>query len=247
MSVAQVPVQDEHEFYPVHEEDNVPIRPEHDQQTRLLLSILEARFPEHWVVGEVCMYWERGNYSLYRAPDALVAQGPPERYPHDVFLEWSDGPALLVIEVGSKSTFRADEGPKVEQYLRNLGVQEYLYFWPHRDQRRRRLKLWRLLDGIPAEVAPNASGRWESHALGIEFGVTREGRLRPYEADGRLIPGPVEFREQAFAEGRRATRETLRAEQERQRADQERLRADGLEQELARLREQLRMDRGENS
>jgi Uma2 family endonuclease len=245
MSVAQAPVRDEHDFYPVHEEDNVPIRPDHEIQVTDLLVALRGRFQEYWVIGDVCMYWERGNYQRYRAPDVLVAQGP--RHEHDVFLTWSDGAGLLAIEVGSKSTFRADEGPKVEDYLQKLGVREYLYFWPHQDPRKRRVKFWRLVAGAPAEIEPNSEGRWESLTLQITFGVNDEGRLRAYELDGRLIPGPNELQEQVATERRRATLETLRAESEHERAEQERQRANELEQELARLREQLRAVRGEDS
>jgi Uma2 family endonuclease len=240
MSLAQVPVQDEHEFYPVHVEDNVPIRPEHEEQVTDLLVALRGRFPQHWVAHDVCMYWERENYGLYRAPDVLVAQGPRERYPHDVFLAWSDGPALLVVEVGSKSTFKRDEGPKVEEYLRHLGVQEYLYFWPSQNPRRRRLKLWRLVEESPVEVAANSVGRWESRALGIEFGVAENGRLRAYEPDGQLILHHQELMELA-------QQADERAQQADERAEQERTRAEALEQELARLREQLRSVRGEDS
>ena len=231
---------DEHEIYPVHEEDNRPRRPSHERQSRLLLTVLQPRLHNHWVFRDVCVYWERERYTRYCSPDVLVARGNGKRFEHDVFLSWSDGPALLAIDIAYKSPLQRDEGPMISRYLQEVGIKEYLYFWPQREPRPWRVKLWRLVKGVPSEVAPNALGRWESETLGIEFGVTEDGQLRAYERSGELIPGIKEWREQ--------TESSLHVQvEQRQRAEQERRRANEIEQEIARLREQLRNVRGEDS
>ena len=247
MSVAPREQLDEHELYPVHEEDTVPERPQHEAQVRYLREALGTRLPQYWVTGDVCMYWEELAFALYRAPDVLVVDRPRPAELPPVYLKWSDSAALMVVEVGSKSTFREDEGPKVERYLLDLGVAEYLYFWPHRNPKRRRLRMWRLIDDEAMDVAPLPGGRYFSETLGLEFGLDETGFLRVYERDGTPLPTSVELsalarqeRERAEHERQRAEHERERAEQERQRAEQERERAAALEQELDRLRKQLR-------
>ncbi len=143
MRAAALAELDEHAMYPVHEEDNLPEKPGHEMQVRLLRELLTLRFPGHWVTGNVCMYWERHAFGKYVAPDVLVCPGRPANYPHDVYLVWTDARAELVIETGSKSTFKEDEGPKIERYILDLNVREYVYFRPHRTPKRRSLQMWR--------------------------------------------------------------------------------------------------------
>jgi len=209
---------DEHELYPVHEEDTVLERPQHERQVRYLRDALTARFPERCVTGEVCMYWVEMAFGLYRAPDVLVVDRLPPAEPPPVYLGWKDGPALLVIEVGSKSTFKEDEGPKVDRYLLDLDVPEYLYFWPHPNPRRRRTRMWRLVDDQVADVAPLPCGRFYSETVGLEFGVDAEGMLRIYERGGNALPDSVELKRMYEAERRRA---------------------DALQEELDRLKAQI--------
>jgi Uma2 family endonuclease len=235
MTVVRGEAVDEHTLYPVHEEDSVPENPDHEYQTRYLRDALSARLPQHWVTGEICMYWERDARERYVAPDVLVVEGTREQNPHPVYLAWSDSPALLVIEVGSVSTFRKDEGPKVDRYLRDLGVREYLYCHALRE----RLRMWRLEGGSPVEVMTNEQGRVVSRELDLEFGLDADRFLRIYERDGRALLTHEE-------EHHRAEQEHRRAEQERARAEQERQRALALEREVERLREELRWQQGPN-
>ncbi len=227
-------------MYPVHEEDSVPENYGHERQTRALRETLELRFPERWVTGNICMYWEPGAFGKYRAPDVLVRPIKPEGEPNDVYLAWKDDSADLVIEVGSKSTFVADEGPKVNLYCVELNVKEYVYFRPHENNRRRSLKMWRRVGNDAESVQPNADGRFVSLSLNIEFGMDEEGELRIYERSGSLIPKPSEIKAHALAEGQRADLAWRHAQFEQDRAEQERQRADALEEELNRLREQLK-------
>jgi Uma2 family endonuclease len=235
MSVARESVFEERELYPVHEEDNVPVRPAHEYQVGLLQTTLRCRLPKRWVTGDICMYWEEGAFQRYVAPDVLVLEAPIEGEDPGVFLKWKDPQALLAIEVGSKSTFRHDEGPKIERYLGDLEVREYLYFKPHRLRRWRTLGMWRLEGEEPVEVRVNEAGRLPSVSLGLEFGLDGDTRLRVFEPDGRMLPLPEEI----YALAREVT---AQLDEERQRAEQERLR---LEQEVQRLRAELAARTGE--
>jgi Uma2 family endonuclease len=226
MSVARQLTGDERDLYPVHEEDNVPVRPAHEYQVWVLLTALRSRLHHYWITGDVCMYWEEGAFNRYVAPDVLVLPEMIEGDDPGVYLRWRDPQPLLTIEIGSKSTFREDEGPKIERYLADLGVREYLYYKPHRLRRWRSLKLWRLEAEEAVEVSVTPEGRLPSGELGLEFGLEESGLLRLYEPDGSLVPLPEE--------------QQHRLHQALGRAEQERERAAALEHELERLREELR-------
>jgi Uma2 family endonuclease len=251
VSVARQPaVIEDTDLYPNHEEDSVPEHAEHEHIVWTVRSTLRRRLPERWVTGDVCMYWIRGDKQTYRAPDVLVVEHPSPNNPDGVYKTWRDAPALLVIEVGSRSTQQKDEGPKVEIYLGQIGVREYLFF----DRLRPRIRMWRLENGQIVELSPGEEGRFAGQTLGLAFGIDSEGRLRIYEADGALLPLPEELFDEAERERGRAEEERLRAElalrreqqarqraeAERQRAEAERQRAETLEQELERLRAELK-------
>ncbi|MBI3946559.1 MAG: Uma2 family endonuclease [Armatimonadetes bacterium] len=91
---------------------------------RYLRDALGAHLPGRWVTGNICMYWEPENVQRYAAPDVLVVDGPAREPLPTVYLKWSDPPALLVVEIGSKSTFLSDEGPQLGTYAWRLAVPE---------------------------------------------------------------------------------------------------------------------------
>jgi len=215
MSIAQAEIADEHDLYPCHEEDTVPEIPAHEVQTRYLRDALSASLPQHWVTGEICMYWVRGDTARYVAPDVLVLEGPQETHPYNVYLAWSDALPLMVIEVGSRSTLVKDQGPKVERYFHDLNVQEYLYF----DRVHSRIRMWRRENVGSVEAVASPNGQFVSHTLDREFGTDAEGFLRVYERNGCMLLTHVEMAELA---------------------QQEHQRVELLERELERLREELR-------
>ena len=223
------PAVDEHDLYPVHEEDNVPEKPLHELQAGYLKYALRAHFPDKWVTGDVCMYWEQGNKRLYAAPDVLVVGAPPPDPMPPVHLKWSDPPALLVAEVGSKSTFLRDEGPKLATYGWNLAVPEYLYYHPDRHE----LHLYQLEDSSYREVPRDARGWVHSEVLDVWFGVDDAGWLRVYTPEGEALL--------THEESERARREADRARREAEaRAHEEAEARAGVEQRVAELEERLR-------
>ncbi len=216
---------DEHDIYPVHEEDNVPEKSLHEYQARYLRGALQARFPDRWVTGDICMYWEERNYHQYAAPDVLVVDAPPPDPLPPVYLRWRDAPALLVIEIGSRSTFVSDEGPKLATYGLDLRVPEYLYYHPDRHD----LRFYRLGDRGYEAVMPDARGWVHSETLDLWFGADEAGRIAAYTPAGeRLLSHEEEAR-------LRQEEARLRQEAEARLAAAEQ-RARDLEAELQRLR-----------
>ena len=190
----------------------MPEKPLHEILAGYLKYALRAHFPDKWVTGDVCMYWERGNKRLYAAPDVLVANAPPPDPMPPVYLKWADPPALLVAEVGSKSTLLRDEGPKLATYGWDLAVPEYLYYHPDR----RDLHLYRLKESGYSEIPADAHGRVLCETLGVWFGVDDAGWLRVYTPEGEVLLTHEESeraRQEAEARARQETEARAAAEQ----------------------------------
>jgi Putative restriction endonuclease len=219
---------EDRDLYPLHEEDDVTEIPFHERQVRYLRDAVSACHPEWFVTGNVGIYWERRNYSLYRAPDLFVVREPLRVPDPRVYLTFEDPPVIFVAEIGSRSTQRVDEGPKPEIYARHVRASEYLYA----DPPRRIVRFWRLgTDGYET-VAPEPNGRFRSVALDLEFGLEADGFLRIYTRDGERLRTHEEA-EQALAE---EARRRLEAEQAAAEEARLRLEADQAMAEEARRR-----------
>jgi Uma2 family endonuclease len=202
-------VWDDQEFYPLHEEDDVPEIPPHEATTRYLRDAVAARFPAGFVTGDVCIYWEPGNTTAYRAPDLLVVKEPLAEPVDRVYQTWKQPPVAFVAEIGSRSTFRIDEGPKVEIYQDLVRAAEYYYADPPNGHQR----LWRRGPNGYEAAAPEASGRLRSEELRLEFALEDEG-VRLYTRAGELLLSHVET-DAAWqeAEAARQAAETAREEE----------------------------------
>jgi len=224
-------VEDEHDLYPVHEEDSVPETPRHFWQVTYLAAALQSHLPGLWVTGDTCLYWERGDKKRYVAPDVSVIACPPPPEPKNVYLAWSDPPLLFVVEVGSRSTLAADTGPKVETFERLLAVPEYLYADPPRGD----LRLWRMVNDRYTPVPREADGRVWSAQLEVWFGYDAQGFLRAYTPTGTMLLTHEEERSRrAEAEQRAQSEAAARAEAERRLTE--------LTAELERLRRSVGTD-----
>jgi hypothetical protein len=86
---ATLPVlEDDIRMYPNHEEDDVPEGTLHNRWSGYLVYSLAARFPDGFVAGNICVYWEPGNTRDYVAPDAFVAGGRVPEPPPRVYRTW---------------------------------------------------------------------------------------------------------------------------------------------------------------
>jgi hypothetical protein len=217
---------DDRECYPLHEEDDVPEIDFHRVQTTDLHDALRARFPERFVGANICIYWVPNNTHLYRAPDVFVAEGMTEEPHPRVYLTWLEPAILLAIEIGSRSTFREDEGPKQQIYERHIRAREYLYSNPPVGD----LRLWRSGPHGYELVPVQPNGRVQSAAVSLEFGI-EEGYLRAYTPEGERLRTHLES-------------ESLLAQEVQRREEIERQLAEARAQ-LARRGRRNRRDRGE--
>ncbi len=251
---------DDQEFYPLHEEDDVPETPPHEARSRYARDAIEAHFPTWFVTGNVCIYWERGNTRDYRAPDVMVVKAPLTEPVVRIYQLWRQPPVAFVLEVASRSTFRIDEGPKVADYQDLVKAGEYL----HVDLDQGRQRLWRLSPAGYEEAGVAVNGRLQSQELGLEFALTEEGELQIFTPEGeRLLSHEEEVarRKQAeehaaeadarvgeetrrwqAAEADRTEEARLRQEAEAARADEARLREEA-EARAAELEHQLAQPR----
>src|SRR5207244_11097653 len=107
---------DDQEYYPLHEEDDLPETPPTRCQVTDLDPALRAHFPGWFVTGNVCIYWESGNTRDYRAPDVFVVKEPLSEPVTRVYQLWKQPPGAFALEGGSRSTLRQDVGTKVGIY-----------------------------------------------------------------------------------------------------------------------------------
>jgi Uma2 family endonuclease len=229
-------VWDDQDFYPLHEEADVPEIPPHRRWVTYLYDALQARFPAWFVTSNVLIYWEPGNREACRAPDLLVVKAPLAQPVERVYQTWLQPPVAFVAEIGSRSTLKEDEGPKVEVYQDRVRAGEYYYADPPQGVQR----LWRMGDersgGGYEEVTAEANGRLRSAELELEFAL-EEGEVRLYTLTGELLLNHVEtdaaWRE---AEAQRAAAEAERAEEARRREAAE-ARVAELERQLAELQD----------
>ncbi len=204
-----VPPADEHDLYPVHEEDTVPETPAHFRQQLYLVGALQAHFPDRWVTGETCLYWEPESFSKYLAPDVAVIDQPVPKSPKRVYLAWRDAPLQFVAEIRSRSSFARDVEAKPERYERDLQVPEYLYTDPPTGD----LRLWRMVDDRYRQIPREPDGRVWSAQLGVWFGFDEDELLRVYTRDGTMLLTHEEERRRAEAAEQEVA--ALRAELER--------------------------------
>ncbi len=193
------------------------------------LDWLFAADPLVFVAGDLLWYPTEGNNRRRQAPDVMVVFGRPKG-DRGSYQQWKEADIApqVVFEVLSPGNTLAEMHRKTQFYQR-YGVEEFYLYDPDRAT----------LDGFVRQddwleaIADLAD--WVSPRLGIRLQLDAAGHLQLLRPDGH----PLETYEQLAT---RADQERARADQERDRADQERARAEAAEQELERLRAQLRAE-----
>jgi Uma2 family endonuclease len=156
-----------------------------------------------------CRRPDGSSYTVY--PDVMVFPRPMDPTLGSYSLS-QDGPPVLVVEVASESTYRADldvDKGKGWSYAQ-ARVGEYLVLDPSGQFVPELGQGWRLANGVYRPWAVDAQGRWASAAIGVTIGV-EDGLAAVYGGDGRrrLREGEVEAALRVrYAEGRQ---EGLRA------------------------------------
>lgn len=239
MEAAAIEVMDdERDLYPIHEEDSLPQNPDHHEMIRYLVEALQARFPQYWFTADMCHYWEPNNpKGPYVAPDLSVIGAPPPDPFHSVYLTWRDPPLRLVLEIGSRSTFGNDTGPKVETYEKLLKAPEYIYAYsrPHRLE----LRMWRMGPQGYDPVLPDSEGRVWSEQLGVGFGFDENRFLRIFTSEGNQLQTYGEIYQGLEETSLRVEREAQQRVEAERRASEEARRREEAERELMVLRAEL--------
>lgn len=170
-------------LYPVREDCHVTQGPPHYWQCVYLTDALQTFLPDRWVVGDMCLYWEPGNFQKFAAPDvAVIDSPPPDRLP-SVYLAWSDPPLLFAAEVASPKDTEESLGFRLDVLRHRLRVPEYLLVEPGLGN----LRLWRARDADYSPVFRDALGKIHSEQLGVDFGYDDSGFLRIYTAQGGML------------------------------------------------------------
>ena len=188
----------------------------------------------------VLLGFRRADGSRYKTmPDVFVYRQRIEPMSGSLSLE-EEGPPLLVIEVLSEATYRADldmERGKGYSYAR-AGVREYLTIDPSGQFLAEGIRAWRLMDGVYRPWQADGAGRWQSEEIDVAFAL--EGVMATvYTLQGQRIlrEGEVHLelaqREREVQRERQARQESVRREDE---ARRELARRDA---EIARQAEEL--------
>ncbi|MAE15841.1 MAG: hypothetical protein CL911_00180 [Deltaproteobacteria bacterium] len=118
-------------FYPESDGRSMAETDVHRNLIFRMTAQLQAAFPEAYVSGNICLYYERGNPKKIISPDALLCRSQPPGEKH-VYLAWEDRAQLdLVMEFSSFSTRREDHHKKKRIYEQILKVPYYVIFDPH--------------------------------------------------------------------------------------------------------------------
>jgi Uma2 family endonuclease len=180
--------------------------------------------PNVYVSANLLLYYVPGNTHKRVAPDVFVAHGVPKRT-RRVYKLWEEGrPPSLVIELGSKETWKEDRHEKWRLYSQ-LGVREYYLFDPEYSYLEEPLMAWHLMADGQYRQMKVKKGRIKSKVLGLELVDTGQ-TLRLYD------PGTGQFLLTPDETARARQQAEARAQAEAQARQQ-------AEAELARLREEL--------
>ncbi|PSF38975.1 hypothetical protein C7H19_02670 [Aphanothece hegewaldii CCALA 016] len=173
-----------------------------------------------FVAGDLLWYPVEGNNKLRQAPDTMVVFGRPKG-DRGSYQQWKEDNICpqVVFEVISPGNTIPEMSRKFQFYDR-YGVEEYYIYDPDRQSLGgfRRQNDW-------LEPIEDIEG-WVSPRLGIRFSLSQDGQLLLFRPDGQ----PFETYEEM----------AQRAEREQARAEREQARASAAEQEIERLKAQLR-------
>ncbi len=230
----------------------------HRREMMDLISALGEYFQDAkdvYVSGNLFLYYVKGDPRSVICPDVFVVKGV-DPGPRRIYKLWEERRApSFVIEVSSESTCDEDLGRKKQTYA-NLGVEEYFLHDPFEEYLSPPFQGFRLKDGEYRPMEPAADGSLWSAVTGLI--LRREGqhlrlvnvatgepllrmaetRARAREADAALLEAETAKQEAEIAK-READTALREAETAKQEAERERTARQALEEELARLREEL--------
>ena len=251
-------------FYP--SEDGEPLA-ESEAHLMVILTLIATlrqfyfNRPDHYVIGDMFLYWEEGHPEARKAPDVMVVKGVEPKPLRNFFKTWEERATPAVIfEITSPSTADEDIIAKFELYQR-LGVKEYFLFDPRHEYLDQPLLGYRLIGGRYEALRPSADGCLVSSELQMKLCPEGSELALIDFKTGKRVPTPAETHQlwkqaeedrgrlQQWAEQQAAAAEHRAAAAEH-RADEAEHRADEAEQlrlleQQAMLREQQRAEEAE--
>ncbi|MDM9583366.1 Uma2 family endonuclease [Nostoc sp. GT001] len=197
----------------------------HREQIDLLIRILKLWWRDRqdfYASGNLTIYYSPNQKKSehFREPRLFCSFGNPKKDRKSWVVWQEDGKyPNLIVEILSSSTTAVDKGLKKQVYQDTFRTPDYFWFDPVTME----LQGFHLVDGKYQEIQVTTDGRLWSQQLELYLGVY-EGKLRFFTTENQLILSSEEL-----------------AELERLRAEQAEERAERAEQEIARLREVLRI------
>ena len=244
---------------PPLEDVRIPVKEPHAAATAYSRNALRHRFPGAQVGDDLHMLFsELGREGQSRlSPDVLVALDVPRRSTRADYDADALGPPDFILEVLSRSTWRHDQGRKLECYQR-IGVRECMFLDVAREDRSRTGKeLWGYAltperqEPLDIVVLPNGERDVRSAVLGlVAYVAERTPPSGPREtwaltmrwhdpATGADIPDYEEARVEAQTERTRADAERNRADTAQRELQAERARTEAAQRRIAELEERL--------
>ncbi|RMG07833.1 MAG: Uma2 family endonuclease [Cyanobacteria bacterium J055] len=189
----------------------------HRDQIELLLACLKWWWRERtdfYATGNLTIYYREDRITTreFRGPDFFVVLGTENR-PRRSWMLWAEEGKYpnVIVEMLSNSTAQVDRHEKKQLYQNTFRTPEY--FWFHPDTLE--FQGFRLVSSQYRDIEPTEAGWLWSEQLELFLGI-HNSQLRFWSAAGELVPTPEE-----------------RAENERQQKER-------AQQEIKKLREQLR-------
>lgn len=207
------------EFF--EEDDEYLERDAHGDMARIyLIEPLRVCFQrigfQAYVSGNSAVFYDRWQNPI--SPDVYVVNGGEQRGQNSWAVKEEGGlTPTFVMEFLSKKTEKHDRGKKMLIYRDVIKAPDYFML-----DRRDRLEGYRLEAGVYVPVEPDQYGRLHLVSLDLSMGMV-DGNPRWFDRNGKML---LSGREEA--------------EQIRLQSIENRQRAERAEEELARLREELR-------
>ena len=227
--------------YPSEDDEPMAATGFHGMQLRTFSDQLARYFSTEssvYIGIDSFIYYREGDRTKFVAPDIYVVLGA-EKFPERrSFYTWAEGAVpTVVFEFLSDSTAAQDRGAKLEQYLIDIGVEEYFSHQPEGDKPPEFYGWRRGSSGEIEGIPPDTQGGLLSHSLNLwlrwEDYIGNVRLLRPYLPDGTPITTSTEEVQLRLEAQARAQKETQRRQQ--------------LELELEQLRAQLAALQDEDS
>jgi Uma2 family endonuclease len=214
-----------------------------------IIELLRYRYRGQrvYVSGDLLLYYEEGNPKKFVVPDGfIVKDSDPNR--RRIYKLWEEGrPPNVVFETTSRRTKRKDLVIKPELY-RQLGIKEYFLYDPTEDYLKPPLQGFRLEADGYAPIEADATGALESRELAALLRLEGTELVMHDSKTGERLQTETEAKQAAYAaekaahEAERAAHEAERAArvEAESRAAEEAKAREAAEDELERLRRQLR-------